>query len=150
VVNPVALEGQVEGGAVQGMGLAVMEDYQVVDGQPMNADFDFYLIPTIVDAPAVRVELVDDPEPGIPLGLKGAAEIPLVNALPAVAAAVRDATGLELRAVPIEPEHIALGEAVAPVESVLEATLALAERSPGAWSAGDLASTREDPPWGAF
>jgi xanthine dehydrogenase D subunit len=150
VVNPLALEGQVEGGAVQGMGLAVMEDFQVVDGQPMNPDFDFYLIPTIVDAPAVRVELVDDPEPGIPLGLKGAAEIPLVNALPAVAAAVRDATGLELRAVPIEPQHIALGEAVAPVESVLEATLDLAERSPGSWSAGDLASTREDPPWGAF
>jgi CO/xanthine dehydrogenase Mo-binding subunit len=65
-----------------------------------------------VDAPAIRVELVEDPEPGIPLGLKGAAEIPLINALPAVAAAVRDATGLELRAVPIEPEHIALGFSV--------------------------------------
>ena len=109
VVNPVALEGQIEGGIVQGMGLAVMEDFQVVDGQPVNADFDFYLIPTIVDAPAIRVELVEDPEPGIPLGLKGAAEIPLINALPAVTAAVRDATGLELCAVPIEPEHIALG-----------------------------------------
>jgi CO/xanthine dehydrogenase Mo-binding subunit len=150
VVNPVALEGQVEGGAVQGMGLAVMEDYQVVDGQPMNADFDFYLIPTIVDAPAIRVEVVEDPEPGIPLGMKGAAEIPVVNALPAVAAAVRDATGLELRAVPIEPEHIALGETAAPVEAVLEATLELDGRPGGSWSAGDLASPRRVPPWGAF
>jgi CO/xanthine dehydrogenase Mo-binding subunit len=76
-----------------------MEDFRVVDGRPLNVDFDFYLIPTIVDAPAVRLEVVEEPEPGIPL----------VNALPAVAAAVRDATGLELCAVPIEPEHIALG-----------------------------------------
>ena len=57
---------------------------------------------------------------------------------------------LELRAVPIEPEHIALGEAAAPVEAVLEATLAMDGRPGGLWSAGDLASPRRVPPWGAF
>jgi xanthine dehydrogenase D subunit len=150
VVNPLALEAQVEGGALQGLGLALMEDFQVVDGRPQNPDFDFYLIPTLVDAPAVRVEVVEDPEPGIPLGLKGAAEIPLVNALPAVAAAVRDATGLELRAVPIEPEHIALGEATAPSEQVLARTLAVTEPEAGPWGGEELTSPREVPPWGAF
>jgi xanthine dehydrogenase D subunit len=150
VVNPLALEAQVEGGALQGLGLALMEDFQVVDGRPQNPDFDFYLIPTLVDAPAVKVEIVEDPEPGIPLGMKGAAEIPVVNALPAVAAAVRDATGLELRAVPIEPEHIALGEAAAPPEQVLARTLEIADRHAGPWGTEELASPRDVPPWGAF
>ncbi len=150
VVNPLALEGQVHGGALQGLGLAVMEDFQVAGGEPQNPDFDFYLIPTLMDAPAIAVELIEDPEPGIPLGMKGAAEIPLVNALPAVAAAVRDATGLELRAVPIEPEHIALGEAVAPPERVLQRTLGLTDPQAGPWRSGELSSPRDVPPWGAF
>ena len=71
VVNPIALEAQVEGGAVQGMGLALMEDFKVGEGQPQNPDFEFYLVPTLVDAPAIAVELVSDPEPGIELGMKG-------------------------------------------------------------------------------
>ena len=48
-----------QGGALQGLGLALMEDFQVADGQPQNPDFDFYLIPTLVDAPAIAVELVE-------------------------------------------------------------------------------------------
>ncbi len=109
VVNPIAAEAQVEGGTVQGMGLALMEDFKLAGGHPQNADFEFYLVPTLVDAPAIAVELVGDPEPGVELGMKGIAEIPTGNALPAVAAAVRDATGMDLQAVPIEPQHIALG-----------------------------------------
>jgi hypothetical protein len=67
-------------------------------------------VPTIVDAPRINVEIVEREEPGLPFGMKGASEVPLCNALPAVAAAVRDATGLELAAYPIEPQHIALGD----------------------------------------
>ncbi len=109
VVNPTQLLGQIEGGIVQGMGLAVMEEVVVVDGHITNPEFQDYLIPTIVDAPEVVSVYVTDPQPGMPHGWKGVGEPPLCTAVPAVAAAVRDATGLPLPSVPIRPEHIALG-----------------------------------------
>ncbi|WP_082556584.1 xanthine dehydrogenase subunit D [Modestobacter sp. Leaf380] len=109
VVNPTQLLGQIEGGIVQGMGLALMEEVVVVDGLITNPHFEGYLIPTIVDAPEVVSTYVTDPEPGMPHGWKGVGEPPLCTAVPAVAAAVRAATGLPLPAVPIKPEHIALG-----------------------------------------
>jgi xanthine dehydrogenase D subunit len=114
VVNPIQLLGQIEGGIVQGMGLALMEEVVVVDGLITNPDFQDYLIPTIVDAPEVVSTYVTDPEPGMPHGWKGVGEPPLCTAVPAVAAAVRAATGLPLPAVPIKPEHVALGLGAAP------------------------------------
>jgi xanthine dehydrogenase D subunit len=114
VVNPTQLLGQIEGGIVQGMGLALMEEVVVADGLITNPDFQDYLIPTIVDAPEVVSTYVTDPEPGMPHGWKGVGEPPLCTAVPVVAAAVRAATGLPLPAVPIKPEHIALGIGEAP------------------------------------
>jgi xanthine dehydrogenase D subunit len=115
VVNPTQLRGQVEGGIVQGVGFALMEQVVVRDGLIRNPDFQDYLIPTIVDAPEVVSAFVEVPQPGMPYGWKGAGELPLCAALPAVAAAVRDATGLPLPAAPIRPEHVALGLGAAPV-----------------------------------
>jgi CO/xanthine dehydrogenase Mo-binding subunit len=109
IANPLQMRGQVEGGTVQGMGFALMEDLKSHDGHILNADLQFYLVPTIVDAPLINVRLLERPEPGTAFGMKGASEIPLCNALPAVAAAVRDATGLDLVATPIEAQDIALG-----------------------------------------
>ncbi|PZA20753.1 xanthine dehydrogenase subunit D [Modestobacter versicolor] len=109
VINPTQLLGQIEGGIVQGMGLALMEEVVVADGRITNPDFQDYLIPTIIDAPEIVSTYVTDPQPGMPHGWKGVGEPPLCTAVPVVAAAVRAATGLALPAVPIKPEHIALG-----------------------------------------
>ncbi len=109
VLNPVQVVGQIEGGTLQGVGLAVMEELVVTDGQVRNASFTDYLIPTALDAPEVRIAaLVEEPEPGAPFGAKGVGEPPTLSSTPAVAAAIRAATGLDLPRVPIRPEDIAL------------------------------------------
>lgn len=109
VLNPIQAVGQIEGGIAQGVGLAVMEDLMLSEGKVQNASFTDYLIPTALDMPEVAiVELIEEPEPGAPFGAKGIGEPPAISSLPAVAAAVRNATGLELPRVPIRPEDIAL------------------------------------------
>jgi CO/xanthine dehydrogenase Mo-binding subunit len=101
-----AVEGQIEGGAAQGLGLALMEELQVRDGVIENASFTDYLIPTFLDMPPVVSELVEVPEPDAPLGVKGVGEPPTLVATPAIVAALRDATGLELARAPVRPEDI--------------------------------------------
>jgi CO/xanthine dehydrogenase Mo-binding subunit len=109
VLNPVQVVGQIEGGIAQGVGLAVMEEILLKDGLVQNASFTDYLIPTALDMPVVRIAaLIEEAEPGAPFGAKGVGEAPTISSTAAVAAAVRDATGLELARVPIRPEHIAL------------------------------------------
>ncbi|MCT9930010.1 molybdopterin-dependent oxidoreductase [Planotetraspora sp. A-T 1434] len=108
ILNPVALEGQIHGGTAQGLGLALMEEIQVRDGRVLNPSFTDYLIPTILDMPPMRLSILENPDPHAPYGLRGAGEPPTLSSTPAVAAAVRAATGLELPRVPIRPEDIAL------------------------------------------
>ena len=92
-----AVEGQIEGGAAQGVGLALMEELQVRDGVVAAHGFDDYLIPTACDVPpVVAIDLVEQPDPRSPGGVKGVGEPPTVVATAAVLAALRDATGLEL------------------------------------------------------
>ncbi|MDF2749588.1 MAG: xanthine dehydrogenase, molybdenum binding subunit apoprotein, partial [Gaiellaceae bacterium] len=105
-VNPIAVEGQIEGGAAQGLGLALMEEIQTRDGLITNASFTDYLIPTALDMPPVESVLVEDPEPGAPYGAKGVGEPPTVVSTAAVVAALRDATGRELTRVPVRPDDI--------------------------------------------
>ena len=99
-MNPQALEGQIEGGTAQGLGLALLEEIQVRDGKVLNASFTDYLLPTILDMPPVRIEMLEHADPEAPYGLKGVGEPPNISTPPAVAAALRDATGRELRARP--------------------------------------------------
>ena len=80
VMNPHAAEGQVEGGTAQGIGLALMEEVKLEDGIIRNASFTDYLIPTILDAPPVVTEFVEDPSPRTPYGLKGIGELGTVVA----------------------------------------------------------------------
>jgi len=105
-LSRVAVEGQIEGGTAQGLGLALMEEIQVHDGVIENASFTDYLIPTFLDMPPVVSELVEVPEPDAPLGLKGVGEPPTLVATPAIVAALRDATGLELTRAPVRPDDI--------------------------------------------
>ena len=97
-VNPQAVHGQIEGGTAQGLGLALMEEIQTRDGLITNASFTDYLIPTALDMPPVVAELVEEPEPDAPYGVKGVGEPPTVVSTAAIVAALRDATGRELAA----------------------------------------------------
>lgn len=105
-LNPQAVRGQIEGGILQGVGLATMEQLILDQGVVRNASFTDYLIPTILDAPQVGAILVEEPEPGGPFGAKGMAELPTISATPAVVAALRAATGRPLTRVPVRPEDI--------------------------------------------
>lgn len=108
-LNPPGLEGQIEGGSAQGLGLALMEEVRTGDGRVLNPSFTDYLIPTTLDMPDVAIELIEERDPEAPYGVKGAGELPAIVALPAVVAALRDATGRELARVPVRPDDIALG-----------------------------------------
>jgi CO/xanthine dehydrogenase Mo-binding subunit len=105
-MNPQALEGQIEGGSAQGLGLALMEEIVVRDGEVLNASFTDYLIPTALDMPRVRMDVVEHADPVAPYGLKGVGEPPNISTPPAVIAAVRAATGRPLSRIPVRPEHI--------------------------------------------
>ncbi|MBO0876822.1 MAG: molybdopterin-dependent oxidoreductase, partial [Pseudonocardia sp.] len=105
-INPQAVIGQIQGGTAQGLGLALMEEIQVHDGQIKNPSFTDYLIPTILDMPPMRIEILECPDPHAPYGLRGVGEPPTISSGPAVVAAIRAATGLALTRVPVRPEHI--------------------------------------------
>ncbi|GAA0940505.1 xanthine dehydrogenase subunit D [Pseudonocardia zijingensis] len=105
-INPDAVVGQIQGGSAQGMGLALMEEVVVRDGIVQNPSFTDYLIPTILDMPPMKIEVLEYADPHAPYGVRGVGEPPTISSGPAVAAAIRAATGRALRRVPIRPEHI--------------------------------------------
>jgi CO/xanthine dehydrogenase Mo-binding subunit len=107
-VNPQAVHGQLEGGTAQGLGLALMEEIQTRDGRILNASFTDYLIPTFLDMPPVVAELVEDPEPDAPYGVKGVGEPPTVVSTAAIVSALRAATGRPLIRVPVRPDDVCL------------------------------------------
>ena len=105
-MNPLAVEGQIEGGIAQGLGLALMEEIQVVDGLVRNASFTDYLIPTILDMPPVALDVLELGDPDSPYGLRGIGEPPTISSTPAVVAALRAATGRPLPRVPVRPDDM--------------------------------------------
>ena len=105
-INPEQVLGQIHGGSAQGLGLAVMEEIQVVDGLVRNPSFTDYLIPTVLDMPPMRVDVLELADPHAPYGLRGVGEPPTISSTPAVVAAIRAATGLALTRVPVRPEHL--------------------------------------------
>lgn len=102
-INPVAVEGQMQGGIAQGLGLALMEELLVEDGRIRNSSFTDYLIPTTLDMPETRLDILEMPRPDSPYGLTGVGEPALLSAPAAIAAAVRDATGVDITRIPIHP-----------------------------------------------
>jgi xanthine dehydrogenase D subunit len=105
-INPDAVVGQIHGGSAQGLGLAVMEEIQVKDGKIRNPSFTDYLIPTILDMPPMKVDVLELADPHAPYGLRGVGEPPTISSTPAIVAAIRAATGLALTRVPVRPEDI--------------------------------------------
>ena len=106
VLNPKAALGQVEGGIMQGVGLAVMEEVVVDEGVIRNPTFTDYLLPTFLDAPPVEARFIEEPDHWGPFGAKGIGEPPTISSTPAVVAAIRDATGRDLTRVPVRPQDI--------------------------------------------
>jgi CO/xanthine dehydrogenase Mo-binding subunit len=105
-LNPLSVQGQIEGGIAQGLGLAVMEEIVVTDGKVKNPSFTDYLLPTFLDAPDVDMRLIEEWEPKSPLGAKGVGEPPCISVTPAIANAIRNAVGKELPRVPVRPYDI--------------------------------------------
>nr|MBA3262966.1 xanthine dehydrogenase family protein molybdopterin-binding subunit [Thermoleophilaceae bacterium] len=109
-VNPALVEGQLVGGAAQGLGGALMEEFRYdADGQPQCTSFMDYLIPSAAEVPPVGTAVCEDaPSPGNPLGVKGAGEGGVDGAGAVVAAAVEDALGASraITGVPVVPEHV--------------------------------------------
>jgi CO/xanthine dehydrogenase Mo-binding subunit len=83
-----------------------MEEIQTRDGLITNASFTDYLIPTTLDMPPVVAELIEDPEPSAPFGVKGVGEPPTVVSTAAIVSALRAATGRDLARVPVRPDDI--------------------------------------------
>jgi xanthine dehydrogenase D subunit len=104
-LNPQAVEGQIEGGTAQGLGLALMEEIQVLDGAIKNPSFTDYLIPTILDMPLVKKDVMELGDPYSPYGLRGVGEPPAISSGPAIAAALRAASDRPLTRVPVRPDH---------------------------------------------
>ena len=101
-INPIQVEGQIHGGALQGLGLALMEEY--VPGRTEN--LHDYLIPTIGDVPAMTCILVEDHEPLGPHGAKGVGEPGLIPTAPAILGAIQHATGVRMHEVPVLPHRL--------------------------------------------
>ncbi|MGW8762989.1 xanthine dehydrogenase subunit D [Streptomyces sp. NPDC055815] len=107
-VNPLSVVGQIQGGTTQGLGVAVMEEI-IVDpktAKVRNPSFTDYLIPTILDTPTIPVDYLELADPNAPYGVRGIGEAPTLSSTPAVLAAIRAATGLELNKTPVRPEAL--------------------------------------------
>jgi OHCU decarboxylase len=126
-MNPQALEGQIEGGSAQGLGLALLEEIQIEDGKVLNASFTDYLLPTILDMPPMRIEILEHADPEAPYGLKGVGEPPNISTPPAIASALRAATGRALPRIPVRPEHLV---GLDPEEAFVARYGALFDRAP--------------------
>jgi CO/xanthine dehydrogenase Mo-binding subunit len=101
-INPTQVEGQIQGGIAQGLGLALMEEY--LPGRTEN--LHDYLIPTVGDMPQIEVILIEDPEPLGPFGAKGVGEPGLIPTAPAILSAIRHATGVRVTHVPALPHRL--------------------------------------------
>ena len=106
VIHPVLAECQVEGGTLQAVGYATIEEIKLDDGRYLNDRLATYLIPTALDAPKISTILVEAPFGGVPHGAKGIGELPMDVGAPAVVAAIHDATGVWIHDLPASPERI--------------------------------------------
>ncbi|MFZ0877997.1 MAG: molybdopterin cofactor-binding domain-containing protein, partial [Candidatus Acidiferrales bacterium] len=101
-INPTLVEGQIEGGAAQGLGMALMEEFFPGKGENLHD----YLIPSVGDMPPVESILIEDPSPIGPFGAKGIGEQALIPTAPAILNAIYDATGVRIRRIPATPDRV--------------------------------------------
>jgi len=105
-INPQNVEGQIEGGTVQGIGMALMEEQVIKEGITLNPDLTGYLIPTSMDAPQFITRLIENEDSDGPYGAKGIGEPATIATTPAIANAIYDAIGVRICHLPITPEKI--------------------------------------------
>jgi len=106
-INPGLVVGQIEGAVVQAQGYAITEDFKARDGYLLTDQLSTYLLPTILDIPEkVESVIVEVPDPNGPWGARGLGEIPFLPYVPAVAAAIHDATGVWINEFPFTPERV--------------------------------------------
>lgn len=105
-INPQLVTGQIEGGVVQGLGMALMEEVVRRDGKLMNANFTDYILPTMVDVPPIEAVILEHFDPGGPYGAHGVGEPPLIGTPPAILAAIADAIGCRVTELPATPERV--------------------------------------------
>ncbi len=105
-VHPVLCAGQIEGGTLQGLGWALLEELRHKDGRVWNHTLTNYIIPTAADTPPIEVELVEVPYSRGPFGAKGVGELPMDVPAPAVVEAIAQATGVRLDTIPATPERL--------------------------------------------
>ena len=103
-VHPSYVEGQMQGGAVQGIGWALNEEYYFDDdGRMANSSFLDYRMPISLDLPMIDTEIVEVPNPGHPFGVRGTGEIPIVPPMAAIANAIHNAVGIRMTRLPMSP-----------------------------------------------
>ena len=105
-INPAAVEGQMQGGMAQGIGMALMEEEFAKNGNITNHTYHDYLIPTAMDLPKLRTVIVEHPNCLGPYGAKGVGEPPLIGAAPAIRNAVRNAIGIGINEIPLTPVRV--------------------------------------------
>jgi CO/xanthine dehydrogenase Mo-binding subunit len=106
VINPTLAAGQIEGGVAQGIGWALYEDIVWRDGRMANAQMTNYIMPTSMDLPPIRVYFEEVPYPHGPGGAKGIGELPMDGPAPAILNAIAQATGADVRRLPLTPERL--------------------------------------------
>jgi CO/xanthine dehydrogenase Mo-binding subunit len=106
VINPVLAAGQVEGGVAQGVGFALYENVIWQEGRMVNGQMTNYIMPTSMDVPPIRVFFEENPYSRGPAGAKGIGELPLDGTAPAIANAIANATGADIRRIPVTPEAL--------------------------------------------
>jgi CO/xanthine dehydrogenase Mo-binding subunit len=105
-INPMLLEGQLEGGVAMGLGYGLLEEMVSADGQVKNPQFTDYILPTALDVPEIELAIVEDPAPKGPFGAKGVSEAALLPTAPAIINAIYDAVGVRIRDLPATPVKI--------------------------------------------
>lgn len=108
-INPAGVEGQMQGGAVQGIGWALSEEIQYDDdGKVENASLLDYRIPTILDVPSIDTVVLEYPSPDHPYGVRGVGQVPIVPPAATIGNAIFRATGARLDKLPMKPERVRL------------------------------------------
>ena len=106
IINPLSMDGQIQGGTAMSIGFAFGENCRFVHGQLINKDYSTYLLPTAMDVPPIRCAYVDAYEQSGPLGVKGAAEVATVAIAPAIGSAISQLTGASLNVLPFDIEGL--------------------------------------------
>ncbi len=105
-INPMAVEGQIEGGAQMGLGYALSEELIVERGQVLNPDFHHYRLFTAADMPVIESFIIETDDPGGPFGAKGVGEMGGTPTAAAVANAIYNAIGVRMTDLPMTPERV--------------------------------------------